>query len=309
MQLDDYIDEIDDINDSPNDTLRLVVMGSGAVGKSTLLQQLSHSTLSPPLTYTKTIGTEYYEKDVSNNINKNGKIRLECWDIAGQDDFRHVVKAYLVNAQAGVFVFSATDIESFRAVEKWRDVLEEARGVDNNSLERIPMVLVMNKMDLVDEDGRLNCVKESDARLLADKMGMRLFKVSARENRNVIDVFEYLAQEYVKVSEEKRHKEEVDVWSNSMKPMSSSETLIVDENNRNNTIAMDIPIKMRKSFPEKVLSVFRGTGSKSNGGGKKKDNNGVLVIKPEAEKERERIERLRSNSHVVLGDNGKCIIS
>ena len=51
---------------------------------------------------------------------------------------------FSLGAQAGVVVFSTVDRASFEAIEKWKRKVEDE--VDN-----IPLVLVQNKIDLVDE--------------------------------------------------------------------------------------------------------------------------------------------------------------
>ena len=47
-------------------------------------------------------------------------------------------------AQAGVLTFSTVDRASFEAIDKWRAKVEEEVGP-------IPLVLVQNKIDLVEE--------------------------------------------------------------------------------------------------------------------------------------------------------------
>jgi len=48
-------------------------------------------------------------------------------------------------AQACVLAFSTTDRDSFEAIEKWKTKVEEEVGPN------IPLVLVQNKIDLLDD--------------------------------------------------------------------------------------------------------------------------------------------------------------
>lgn len=51
---------------------------------------------------------------------------------------------FFSGAQAGVLTFSTVDRASFEAIDKWRAKVEEEVGP-------IPLVLVQNKIDLVEE--------------------------------------------------------------------------------------------------------------------------------------------------------------
>ena len=70
------------------------------------------------------------------------------WDTAGQEEFDALTKSYYRGAQACVVAFSASDRASFDAVARWKRKVEDECGGPNSGL---PMVLVMNKIDLVNE--------------------------------------------------------------------------------------------------------------------------------------------------------------
>ena len=66
----------------------------------------------------------------------------------GQEEFDAMTKAYYRGAVACIVAFSTTDRESFGAVEKWINKVENECGT-------IPMVLVQNKIDLIERAGSL----------------------------------------------------------------------------------------------------------------------------------------------------------
>ena len=66
------------------------------------------------------------------------------WDTAGQEEFDAITKAYYRGAQACVLAFSTTDRDSLVAIDSWKKKVEDEVG-------EIAMVLVQNKVDLVDE--------------------------------------------------------------------------------------------------------------------------------------------------------------
>lgn len=70
--------------------------------------------------------------------------------------------------------FSTTDRASFDAVEKWKKKVEYECG-------DIPMALVQNKADLLDQ----RAMTSDDVDRLARQLQMRLFLTSARHNVNI----------------------------------------------------------------------------------------------------------------------------
>ncbi|KAH9364252.1 hypothetical protein HPB48_000384 [Haemaphysalis longicornis] len=95
--------------------LKVVVVGNGAVGKSSLIQRYCKGVFTAE--YKKTIGVDFLERQLSL---RGEDVRLMLWDTAGQEEFDAITKAYYRGAQGCVLAFSTTDRESFRAIESWR---------------------------------------------------------------------------------------------------------------------------------------------------------------------------------------------
>lgn len=95
--------------------LKVVVVGNGAVGKSSLIQRYCKGVFTAE--YKKTIGVDFLERQLSI---RGEDVRLMLWDTAGQEEFDAITKAYYRGAQGCVLAFSTTDRESFRAIESWR---------------------------------------------------------------------------------------------------------------------------------------------------------------------------------------------
>ncbi|CAH1255067.1 RAB23 [Branchiostoma lanceolatum] len=161
--------------------IKVVVVGNGAVGKSSMIQRYCKGIFTKD--YKKTIGVDFLERQIEVN---NEDIRLMLWDTAGQEEFDAITKAYYRGAQACVLVFSTTDRQSFEAIESWKGKVEDECG-------DIPTVLVQNKIDLV-EDAK---VETEEADTLAKKLKLRFYRTSVKDNLNVEDVFRYLADKYL----------------------------------------------------------------------------------------------------------------
>ena len=66
--------------------------------------------------YLATIGTDIHVKMVDLG---DFLVKLVIWDIAGQDDFAQLRKAYYQNASGAFFVWDTTRPETFDRVEEW----------------------------------------------------------------------------------------------------------------------------------------------------------------------------------------------
>ncbi|XP_071837793.1 ras-related protein Rab-23-like isoform X2 [Apostichopus japonicus] len=164
--------------------IKVVIVGNGAVGKSSMIQRYCKGIFTKD--YKKTIGVDFLERQIKFN---DEDVRLMLWDTAGQEEFDAITKSYYRGAQAGVLTFSTVDRASFEAIDKWRAKVEEEVG-------QIPLVLVQNKIDLVEEA----VLEPEEAEALAKRLKLRFYRTSVKENLNVEEVFRYLTEKYIERS-------------------------------------------------------------------------------------------------------------
>ncbi|NWS13900.1 RAB23 protein, partial [Pachyramphus minor] len=151
--------------------IKVVVVGNGAVGKSSMIQRYCKGIFTKD--YKKTIGVDFLERQIQVN---DEDVRLMLWDTAGQEEFDAITKAYYRGAQACVLVFSTTDRDSFKAIPTWKEKVVTEVG-------DIPTVLVQNKIDLLDD----SCIKNEEAEALAKKLKVRFYRASVKEDLNVTE--------------------------------------------------------------------------------------------------------------------------
>lgn len=96
------------------------------------------------------------------------------WDTAGQEEFDALTKAYYRVSDGCVLAFSTTDVQSFEAIEKWKKKVEFECGP-------IPMVLVQNKSDLMEESR----VSPQSVERLAKNLNLPVFQTSSKNNFNI----------------------------------------------------------------------------------------------------------------------------
>ena len=159
---------------------KIVMLGSGAVGKSAItVQMVSGHFLS---SYDPTIEDSYR---TTINVN-NQDIILNILDTAGQEEFYALRDQYMRSGDGYIIVFSITSVTSFLEVIDIKEQLNIVLVADNNNL--IPIILVGNKCDL--EEYRQ--VQSSDAQRLAEEWRVKYFETSAKNKININRIFEEL---------------------------------------------------------------------------------------------------------------------
>ena len=159
---------------------KVVMLGSGAVGKSAItVQMVSGHFLS---SYDPTIEDSYR---TTINVN-NQDIILNILDTAGQEEFYALRDQYIRSGDGYIIVFSITSVTSFLEVNAIKEQLNMILDVDDNTL--IPIILVGNKCDL--EEYRQ--VQSSDAQRLAEEWKVKYFETSAKNKTNIHKIFEEL---------------------------------------------------------------------------------------------------------------------
>ena len=119
---------------------KIVVLGSGGVGKSALTVQ-----------FVQGIFVEKYDPTIEDSYRKQVEVdgqqcMLEILDTAGTEQFTAMRDLYMKNGQGFVLVYSITAQSTFNDLQ---DLREQILRVKDS--EEVPMVLVGNKCDLEDE--------------------------------------------------------------------------------------------------------------------------------------------------------------
>uniref|UniRef100_A0A7E4W559 Ras-like protein n=1 Tax=Panagrellus redivivus TaxID=6233 RepID=A0A7E4W559_PANRE len=162
----------------PNNTFRLVVVGSGGVGKSALtLQWVQQYFVSD---YDPTIEDSYTKQCFLDD----SVCRIEVLDTAGQDEFSTMREQYLRTGDGFLLVFSITNRESLDYVRKLHRHIDRLRDRDD-----FPMILVGNKCDLEDE----RQISPEELQRVAAELHVPQLECSAKYRKNVDKAFHDLA--------------------------------------------------------------------------------------------------------------------
>ncbi|KAJ3074369.1 Ras- protein Rap-1b [Podochytrium sp. JEL0797] len=154
---------------------KLVVLGSGGVGKSALTVQ-----------FVQSIFVEKYDPTIEDSYRKQVEVdgeqcMLEILDTAGTEQFTAMRDLYMKNGQGFVLVYSIISQSTFNDLAELREQILRVKDTD-----KVPIVLCGNKCDL--EDDRIISKEQGNA--LAAQWGSTTFlETSARKKINVDEVF------------------------------------------------------------------------------------------------------------------------
>lgn len=165
---------------------KIVFLGEGAVGKTSLVGRYVYDSFEGD--YLATIGTDIHIKMVHLG---DTVVKLVIWDIAGQDNFAQLRRAYYMNASGAFFVFDTTRPETIERVDEWLNALFTVTG-------KIPLVLLENKVDL--ESAIMEGVRDS----VMEQHNVKIIQTSAKEDMNVEEAFKKMTQEILEKSRIKK---------------------------------------------------------------------------------------------------------
>jgi len=154
---------------------KIVVLGSGGVGKSALTVQ-----------FVQGIFVEKYDPTIEDSYRKQVEVdgqqcMLEILDTAGTEQFTAMRDLYMKNGQGFVLVFSIIAQSTFNDLPDLREQILRVKDCDD-----VPMVLVGNKCDLADQ----RMITTDQGEELARKFGGCAFlEASAKNKINVEQIF------------------------------------------------------------------------------------------------------------------------
>ncbi|HEW89957.1 MAG TPA: GTP-binding protein [Candidatus Bathyarchaeota archaeon] len=151
--------------------LKVLMVGDGGVGKSTLVDAFRLGRFSP---HEPTIGLSLLVCNVDDEAGR--RYKLIIYDFSGQPRFFRLyynVPSLMRGAHGAMLVFDLSSLMSLTSLKDWAELVKRAN-------EDIPMILVGTKADLEHEVG------EEEIRDLMEALGAKAFvRTSAKLMENV----------------------------------------------------------------------------------------------------------------------------
>merc|ERR1712227_634046 len=157
---------------------KVLVIGDIGVGKTSLIKRYVHHIFGQ--TYKPTIGVDFALKVI--NWDPEPLIRLQLWDIAGQERFGTMTRVCYRDAVAALIVFDISRQTTFEAVSKWKQDLDSKVMLADGS--PVPCILLANKCDSVDPE-ELEKKKAMLDEFVSEKGFTGWYQTSAKENINI----------------------------------------------------------------------------------------------------------------------------
>jgi small GTP-binding protein len=156
---------------------KVCMLGAFATGKTSLVERFVKSIFSEK--YLTTVGVRIDKKLMSVD---NQEVELILWDIHGEDEFQRVRTSYLRGAAGCFLVVDGTRAATLDTAHLLRERVEETVG-------RIPSILLFNKVDLIDTWEIQSSVFEELSR-----RNWPYLKTSAKTGEEVEEAFQFLTR-------------------------------------------------------------------------------------------------------------------
>jgi len=182
-------------------TIKLVVIGDGAVGKTCLL--ISYAKKEFPKDYIPTVFDNY----VVNLTAGAQNIELGLWDTAGQEEYDRLRPLSYANANVFLLCFSIISPVSYENVTaKWYPELM-------HFCPDVPFILVGTKCDIRNDSGEVDKLRSQGQSPISTEQGNELAKkmkaikyleCSAKTQENLKDVFDEAVRYVLKPPKKKK---------------------------------------------------------------------------------------------------------
>ncbi|MHA1820045.1 MAG: Rab family GTPase [Promethearchaeota archaeon] len=164
-------------------TFKVLMLGDASVGKTTFSERYITGVFNPNLKLT--VGVDFFIK----NLYIDGKkIKLQIWDMGGEDRFRFLLPTYCLGSSGAIFMYDITRGSSLESNQAWCDIVREKNG-------NIPIILVGNKIDL---EGKRSISREHAIEVAKLNHMSSFAECSAKTGVNVEEVFDTLTRQMLK---------------------------------------------------------------------------------------------------------------
>ena len=170
--------------------LKLIFVGHGKVGKTSLINQYINKTFTEG--YVMTVGGDKTLK----KLNVRGRdLNIEICDTAGQKEYRAVNKIFMKNTDIALIVYDITNRKSFEELNNW---IKGVKEINNN--KNVIFGIAANKSDLYEQ----KVINKKEGEEFAKNNNTLFFETSAKDYDSVENVFLTLTKEYLKNKEEEK---------------------------------------------------------------------------------------------------------
>ncbi|MBD3254342.1 MAG: GTP-binding protein [Candidatus Lokiarchaeota archaeon] len=161
-------------------TFKILLLGDASVGKTSFTKRYCYNIFNP--SERLTIGVDFHVKTIKI---KDSSVKLQIWDVGGEERFRFLLPTYCLGANAAFLLYDITRPETLDNIPEWTSIVRHKGG-------DIPIMLVGAKVDL-----------EQDQREISRELGIQIaeknnfsafIEISSKRNFNVDKAFDVLTE-------------------------------------------------------------------------------------------------------------------
>jgi len=116
-------------------TFKIVVLGDDSAGKTAMTKRFCYNIFNP--SERLTIGVDFHVRTVELN---DSKIKLQIWDVGGEERFRFLLPTYCLGANAAFMLYDITQPSTLDNISEWTRIVRQKSGP-------IPIMLVGSRID------------------------------------------------------------------------------------------------------------------------------------------------------------------
>ena len=171
-------------------SIRLILIGDCAVGKTAFSKKLMDDTFSPR--YDATIGVDFSAKTII--LNNTDVIKCQIWDTAGQESFAPLIKTYYRDIGGIILMYDVNDRKTYNDLTFWLNEIEK-----NRPEWVISKLLIANK---IDGDNRV--VSTEEGQKFAQENGFSFIEISVKKEFDVSYVLKKLVEDVYEQKEDNK---------------------------------------------------------------------------------------------------------
>jgi len=160
--------------------VKILVIGDHNTGKTSIVRRYVYKQFDE-YSVEATIGMDIASKHVRVD---DMTLKVQLWDIAGQDRFIGLAPTYYRHAVAAIVAFDITSAVSLQNAKKWKTDVDDKVFLRNG--DNIPVVLFANKWDLIEENPKKRQVSDTQLdEFCHENNFIGWFSTSAKSGMNV----------------------------------------------------------------------------------------------------------------------------
>ncbi|MHA2394346.1 MAG: Rab family GTPase [Promethearchaeota archaeon] len=160
-------------------TFKILLLGDEGTGKSEFTKRYCYNIFNS--SERLTIGVDFHVKTIE--LNKR-VIKLQLWDVGGEERFRFLLPTYCLGANAAILMYDITRHSTLDNIAEWISIVRAKNG-------NIPIVLIGS--NLHSGDSRL--VSRQEGISIAENYNLSAFaEICPETGKNVEEVFEVIIE-------------------------------------------------------------------------------------------------------------------